>query len=713
MRALCVAAALLLIPLPLALAGGSAERVLVLVDPQRADALHVANHYVAVRGVPSRNVLYFDPAATDFEQFLTENRIALDAWLRAVGIADHIDYVVVAPCRTFFIAAPNRVNDACATVRRFSLSGAYTITPFAPDVQSWSAGTSNGYYTSGLTARAFDAQTAWYNGEPSAFPGSLRFCIGAMLGYTGPHGNTVEELLAMIDRSAAVDGTFPSGTFYFMKTNDTARSRPRDYLYSKAVQRVRALGSDAERREGPVLPKGRDDCLGIMTGSAVPGIDGADLTIRPGAFCDHMTSFAARFDSASHEKVSRWIARGASGSWGAVEEPCNYAGKFPTAYFHVYYRKGASLGEAALRSARYIPFQMLLYGDPLTRPFARIPQVAALDLSAAPLSGQVMIRPEASSSEGISGFELLLDGVRWKSLAPGENTVLDTHTLADGWHELRVIAYDDTLVRSAGRVIEPFEVSNSGRSVQLDISTTSGELSTAFQFDANGAGGGVLRYRLLHNERVVATAASDGKMSVHGATFGAGAVTVHAEALFADGMRVRSAPHNLVIAPTRGAASDVAPIAFDDALQFGGETIVYLPATSPAPIESLTWELLKQPAQSEVIAHRGPVVVLRAAEDAAGTDNLVFRVRDGAGRSADGTITLRYPSGTVGDMNCDGFVSISDISPFVIAMVDPEAYQSQFPECNLVNGDLNDDGFVSVADINGFVHELIVAATSR
>lgn len=79
----------------------------------------------------------------------------------------------------------------------------------------------------------------------------------------------------------------------------------------------------------------------------------------------------------------------------------------------------------------------------------------------------------------------------------------------------------------------------------------------------------------------------------------------------------------------------------------------------------------------------------------------------------DGTLSVRFDttSGTtgelvivrVGDMNCDGVVSVSDIGPFVIALTDPAGYATQFPACEIFNGDINADGAVSVSDIGPFV----------
>ncbi len=66
----------------------------------------------------------------------------------------------------------------------------------------------------------------------------------------------------------------------------------------------------------------------------------------------------------------------------------------------------------------------------------------------------------------------------------------------------------------------------------------------------------------------------------------------------------------------------------------------------------------------------------------------------------DGTLG---PAQLIGDMNCDGQVSVGDINPFVLALTDPVAYANQFPDCELLNGDCSDDEQVTVGDINCFV----------
>ncbi len=61
------------------------------------------------------------------------------------------------------------------------------------------------------------------------------------------------------------------------------------------------------------------------------------------------------------------------------------------------------------------------------------------------------------------------------------------------------------------------------------------------------------------------------------------------------------------------------------------------------------------------------------------------------------------PGGLLGDMNCDGAVTVGDINPFVLALTDPVGYAAAFPDCNLLNGDCTDDGALTVGDINCFV----------
>jgi hypothetical protein len=55
-------------------------------------------------------------------------------------------------------------------------------------------------------------------------------------------------------------------------------------------------------------------------------------------------------------------------------------------------------------------------------------------------------------------------------------------------------------------------------------------------------------------------------------------------------------------------------------------------------------------------------------------------------------------------MNDDGLVDFDDISPFVLALSDPAAYQVLYPQLDPhLSGDMNGDGVIDFDDISGFV----------
>lgn len=56
-----------------------------------------------------------------------------------------------------------------------------------------------------------------------------------------------------------------------------------------------------------------------------------------------------------------------------------------------------------------------------------------------------------------------------------------------------------------------------------------------------------------------------------------------------------------------------------------------------------------------------------------------------------------------GDLNCDSEVNNFDIDPFVLALTDPAAYATAFPNCDAAAADINDDGVVNNFDIDPFV----------
>lgn len=71
--------------------------------------------------------------------------------------------------------------------------------------------------------------------------------------------------------------------------------------------------------------------------------------------------------------------------------------------------------------------------------------------------------------------------------------------------------------------------------------------------------------------------------------------------------------------------------------------------------------------------------------------------------ATDVTLAIVESAALLGDMNCDGAVTVSDIGPFVTALTDPAQYAIDFPACEINNADVNVDGAITVSDIGPFV----------
>ena len=382
-----------------ALGGGSSEQSVLIIDPTDPDSLIVGHHYAFRRNIPASNIVYMKPGAANFTAFGDVLQSFLGE-LATRGVETSTDYIIIAPTAQYRIPAPGLIQDACFPVSNFSLTACYTMAFIRDTVLSGTLNSQYGnrYYTGAYSTFPLDSQSTYLNGNPSTSIGSQRYYAAGMLGYTGEFGNSVEELLTMIDRSVSADGTRPTGTFYFMSTTDGARN-VRAAQFGAVITTINnSLGGTAEQQSG-VLPPLETDVMGVMTGIATLSWPSSGSTIMPGAFCDHLTSFAATFNGNGQTNVSEWIRYGASGSAGAVEEPCNYQGKFPHARIHALYRQGMCLGEAYLRSVQYVPFQGLMYGDPLTRAYAWPPTLSVSGLPTGAATGTIILTPTGAATQ--------------------------------------------------------------------------------------------------------------------------------------------------------------------------------------------------------------------------------------------------------------------------------------------------------------------------
>lgn len=181
---------------------------------------------------------------------------------------------------------------------------------------------------------------------------------------------SVAEAEKLIDRGVASDGSNPDGTAYLVSTTDKNRNvRAAGYA---SVRTLMQSIMPTDIVEANALTN-RPDVMFYFTGLAqVPSLD--SNRFLPGAIADHLTSAGGELFGGSQMSSLRWLEAGATGSYGAVVEPCNFPSKFPVpGIVMAHYLQGETLIEAYWKSVQ-MPGQGLFIGEPLARPFAGVHQ---------------------------------------------------------------------------------------------------------------------------------------------------------------------------------------------------------------------------------------------------------------------------------------------------------------------------------------------------
>lgn len=175
-----------------------------------------------------------------------------------------------------------------------------------------------------------------------------------------------EEAKQLIDRGMASDRTFPEGTAYLVDTSDKARN-VRAQFYDGLLGYLKGWLKGERIRADYIDHK--QDVLFYFTGLAkVQNIE--TNTFVPGAMADHLTSIGGALTDSTQMSSLRWLEAGATGSYGAVVEPCNFPAKFPNPAIAVaHYTAGETLIEAYWKSVA-MPGQGIFIGEPLAKPFA-------------------------------------------------------------------------------------------------------------------------------------------------------------------------------------------------------------------------------------------------------------------------------------------------------------------------------------------------------
>lgn len=315
--------------------GLSADQLGVIVNDDDPDSVAVAAYYLKQRAIPPANLIHvrFRPGRSTLsrEEFVTIKRRA--------------DRTTPETVQAYALtwAQPYRVD--CMSITSafaFGFDPAYCATGCQPTRPS--------PYFNSSAARPW----ASYRIRPT-------MSLAAA---------SVAEAKQLIDRGVAADRSDPAGTAYLVSTRDKRRNvRAAGYAATRArMQRI----IPTEIVEADAL-ENKPDVMFYFTGiTQVPALD--SNRFLPGAVGDHLTSAGGELFGGSQMSSLAWLEAGATGSYGAVVEPCNFPAKFPLPdIVMAHYLQGETLIEAYWKSVQ-MPGQGLFIGEPLARPFAGIRQ---------------------------------------------------------------------------------------------------------------------------------------------------------------------------------------------------------------------------------------------------------------------------------------------------------------------------------------------------
>lgn len=179
-------------------------------------------------------------------------------------------------------------------------------------------------------------------------------------------GRNFAEVKRLIDRGVASDHSFPHGTGFLVSTSDKARN-VRAVVYPEIVERYSESPYDIRLVRANFI-QNRINVLFYFTGIIrVKALD--SIRFVPGAIADHLTSAGGVLTGNDQMSILRWLQAGATASYGAVSEPCNFPEKFPQPGIVIdRYLRGERLIEAYWKSVAW-PGQGLFVGEPLADPF--------------------------------------------------------------------------------------------------------------------------------------------------------------------------------------------------------------------------------------------------------------------------------------------------------------------------------------------------------
>ncbi|MCF7847578.1 MAG: hypothetical protein K9M45_01915 [Kiritimatiellales bacterium] len=540
-------------------AGGGGQNLLLLVNPGDEHQVRIAAEYQRLRHIPDGNIVFIEPrqlvgfyrateadTATGFNYVETYLKPIVDHII-ANALRNQIDYIswLGQPFRMTGLSggAANAISHDYALTYLNALVGGTTPEDISRAIFPRDEITAS--YTEGANEALIHTNDDLY--------------VGTTLAFTGLFGNSPDDVISNLQRTASADGTRPAGTIYFAE-NDNIRSNTRESQWPATQAGLTARGISFVQEFGVSgnTPLNRTDVRGAVIGAATYTIPNGS-TYLPGSWADSLTSSGSNFDTRNQTKAAELIHTGAGGSSGTVIEPYAISARFPHSHIFLYSADGSTIGEAFYKSSG-TPLLQLMLGDPLGQPYADVPTVVIDSGPAedATVSSNVPVTVSASLSDpnlatGIDRIDLYIDG-KMTDTMPGSNATfnVDTTALSDGRHELRFVAVNNAAAQSQNHLLRHVNVDNDGRSVSAGSDVDAGTSASVNIPVSSVAGSSTVdRIELRHIGHVVGQlAAGAGSINLDVTPLAFGDNTLVPVAVCSDGAEVAGNPITVSRAPT-------------------------------------------------------------------------------------------------------------------------------------------------------------------
>ncbi len=475
--------------------------VVVLYNSDIPEATAVAKHYEKARTLPKGHLcattgIKATDTTIDVSTFKSKVQAPLDACVAALPQPELIDYVVIVRGLPYSVTLPAYAASLQALVQvrhafkisdNTEIAGSGELGPsYASIANPFHVTTLLNYsadYTISNTSQIWygDAAAIARGQAPPSFHasnaklGGIYDLTNNMLNFSDKSvdwsksnivivsaldGFDYKDADDLIDRATSSEGTFPKAELMCMQGEDAARAArdPECELTTRLLTQAGFNGKWITPFNGTLSGH---MLAGYFTGSADTVKNAiAGNTFAPGAITDNLTSYGAAVSnfqcsmdgktcplSEAQTSCARFIRAGATGAHGTVNEPLNNV--FPNAGTMLLYTFGYSMGESYFLNQRFLYWQNIYLGDPLTTPYATRPTVT-FDGSPTAHPHNTPIVVHATHANGIATIDLFKGG---KRIANGTGDTLSytpTENVGDALDLFAVAVATDAPVTRTG-----------------------------------------------------------------------------------------------------------------------------------------------------------------------------------------------------------------------------------------------------------------------